>query len=1439
MKYLYKNLVLLNLCLLLILSACTVVSFEVTSITINPPTGIIKVGQKLTVTATVTIKSEDKNKILADLKEVVWTNSDESIAELSDISEGIAEVLGSGKGRGTVTAEILGKKAGETTITAAHKTNGNAKASIKITVLEEGKVSSVVVTPSSSSIKVGETLQLTATVNSSGLGAGDKVVAWSSANDGVATVNDQGVVTGASEGQTIVTATSIFDNTKSDTAIITVTNQKTVISVSIDPANVAMKVDDTQDLTATVSGINLDPADETVAWSIEDPNIATIDQQGVITGVSEGETTVTATSDFDSSISGTATVVITSNKIVASVTVDPANAAVKVGETQTFAATVNGANLDPADETVTWSIADSSIATVNQQGVVTGVTGGETIVTATSNFDSTKFGTAIILVKSVNSVILDPFSAAMKIGDTRAFTATVNGINLDPADETVFWSVENSSIATVNQQGVVTAVAEGQTEVTAVSDFDSSISATATVVVANNKSVTSVAVAPNNAAVKVGETQTFTATVNGTNLDVADQTVIWSVADNSIATVDQQGVVAGIAVGQTTVTATSDFDGTKFDTATIVVTNNKSVISVTVDPTNAALKIGDTQAFTATVNGTNLDPTDQTVTWSVADNSIATVDQQGVVTAASEGQTTLTATSDFDNSISGTATVVITSNKIVASVTVDPTSAAVKVGDTKTFAATVDGANLDPADQTTTWSVADSSIATVDQQGVVTGVAGGQTTVTATSDFDSSISGSATIVVKSVNSIVVDPTNAAMKVGDMQTFIATVNGTNLDPTDETVTWSIEDPNIATIDQQGVVTGVSKGETTVTAISDFDNSISGTATVVVTSNKIVASVTVDPTSAAVKVGDTKTFAATVDGANLDPADQTTTWSVADSSIATVDQQGVVTGVAGGQTTVTATSDFDSSISGSATIVVKSVNSIVVDPTNAAMKVGDMQTFIATVNGTNLDPTDETVTWSIADSSIATVEEGVITALTEGQTEVTATSDFDGTKSATATVVVTSNKSVTSVTIDPTSVTLKVGDTQTFTATVNGANLEPDDQTVSWSIADSSIATVNQQGVITAVTEGQTEVTATSDFDGTKSATATVVVTSNKSVTSVTIDPTSATLKVGDTQTFTATVNGANLDPADETVTWSIADSSIATVNQQGVVTGITGGETIVTATSDFDSTKFGTATIIVKSVNSVTVAPKEDEVLVEGQTTFTATVNGENLDPADQTVTWTTADPKVATIDKAGVVTGRTPGETEVIATSNFDPSKSGMATIVVKGVTSVAVTPEEDETFEGGRLTYIATVNGVNLDPADTSVTWSVADPKIATVDKAGVVTGLTVGKTTVIATSNFDPSKSGTATIVVKSVTSVVVTPSIEETFIKGQVKFSATVDGVNLDPDDKTVTWSVDDKSIADIDEKTGVVTGLAVGKTIVIATSNFDPSKFGTATIVVDPG
>ncbi len=268
----------------------------------------------------------------------------------------------------------------------------------------------------------------------------------------------------------------------------------------------------------------------------------------------------------------------------------------------------------------------------------------------------------------------------------------------------------------------------------------------------------------------------------------------------------------------------------------------------------------------------------------------------------------------------------------------------------------------------------------------------------------------------------------------------------------------------------------------------------------------------------------------------------------------------------------------------------VTGVSLNKTTATLTVGDTETLTATVSPD--DATDKTVTWLSSDTAVATVENGVVTAVGSGSANITVTTT-DGSKMASCAVTVNaatpSVVNVTGVEINKTSTTLTVGGTETLTATVS-----PDDATdksVKWSSDNTSVATVDANGKVTAVAEGTATITVTAT-NGTENTsddkTATCAVTVNAAtpsvvnVTGVEINKTSTTLTVGGTETLTATVSPD--DATDKSVMWSSDNTSVATVDANGKVTAVAAGTATITVTT-IDGSKTATCSVTVNAADS--------------------------------------------------------------------------------------------------------------------------------------------------------------------------------------------------------------------------------------------------------------
>jgi uncharacterized protein YjdB len=428
---------------------------------------------------------------------------------------------------------------------------------------------------------------------------------------------------------------------------------------------------------------------------------------------------------------------------------------------------------------------------------------------------------------AVATVTVSPSSASIVTGATQQLTAvTADSSKNVLTGRTVTWSSNNTAAATVDANGLVTAAATGTAMITATCEGKLG---TATITVTPLPApVATVAVTPATASIASGGTQQLTATTTDSAGNVlSGRAVSWTSNVPAVAAVNARtGLVSAISSGVATITAASEGQN---GTATITVTP-VPVATVSVSPLSASVVVGNTRQLSAiTKDSTGTILTGRTVAWS-SDNTAATVDASGLVTAVAVGSATITATSEGK---SGTSVITVTLVP-VASVTVSPTTASVMVGATQQLAATAkDASGSVLTGRSITWSSSNTTLATVNAStGLVTGIAaGGPVTITATTEGKSG-TGSITVTPVPVATVTVTPSPATVAVGGTQPLTATLKDANNNVlVGRVVTWSSNAPSVASVNaSNGVVTGVSSGSATVTATSE---SQSGTSSVTVT------------------------------------------------------------------------------------------------------------------------------------------------------------------------------------------------------------------------------------------------------------------------------------------------------------------------------------------------------------------------------------------------------------------------------------------------------------------------------------------------------------------------------------------------------------------------------------------------------------------------------
>ena len=416
---------------------------------------------------------------------------------------------------------------------------------------------------------------------------------------------------------------------------------------------------------------------------------------------------------------------------------------------------------------------------------------------------------------------------------------------------------------------------------------------------------------------------------------------------------------------------------------------------------------------------------------------------------------------------------------------------------------------------------------------------------------------------------------------------------------------------------------------------------------------VTGVTMNSTSLTLVEGETAELVATISPKNAD--NQTVLWSSSDGSVASVDN-GKVTALKAGKATITAKSD-DGGFTATCSITVNpktvEVTSVTLSKEGLALTEGESETLIATVNPE--DATDKSITWSSSDTSIVTVEEGKVTALKEGVAAITA---MAGDKSATCMVTVAKKIiEVESIELSNNTLDLTEGDTETLVATVKPDNAT--DKTVQWRTSDKSIATVSDNGLVTALKAGNVTITASC---GDKSDNCNVTINPKEvPVSSVTLSSGSLTLTVGESASLVATVLPENA--SDKTVIWSSSNTSVATVDNTGKVTGSGSGSSIITASC---GGKTAMCNITVKPATvSVTGVSLDHSTLsmTEGDTqALTATVFPSNA--TNKSVTWSSDNNTVATVSSSGVVSANAAGSAKITVRTN-DGGKTAECYITV------------------------------------------------------------------------------------------------------------------------------------------------------------------------------
>lgn len=406
----------------------------------------------------------------------------------------------------------------------------------------------------------------------------------------------------------------------------------------------------------------------------------------------------------------------------------------------------------------------------------------------------------------VSSVSLNKTSLTLQAGNSEQLHATV--LPATAKLKTVTWSSSNTSVATVDENGYVSAVAPGNATIT-VTTKDGGFTATCQVKVVTL--VQKIELNPQNITMYVDESININATVipgNATNKEL-----IWSSSNQSIATVSGN-VIKAIAPGNASITAyATDNSGIS---ATVPVSVLQHVESVTIQDTEIYVLIGGGYQLETTVSPMNA--SNKNLHWTSSDESIAKVDQNGFVTPVSRGKAVITATSE-DGNLS--CECIATIAQPITAIKLNQTSAKLNVGETLQLSAIplpddADNKNL-------IWNSTNSAIATVSSTGLVTAITPGTTDISVTGE-ETGIKTKCTVTINQPLSGISLSSNS-ITIGKGETATLKVSPIPSDASNSKYSVTSSNTSVATVTYSGlniVITAVGLGSSTITVKSEEGN-----------------------------------------------------------------------------------------------------------------------------------------------------------------------------------------------------------------------------------------------------------------------------------------------------------------------------------------------------------------------------------------------------------------------------------------------------------------------------------------------------------------------------------------------------------------------------------------------------------------------------------------
>lgn len=1178
-------------------------------------------------------------------------------------------------------------------------------------------------------------------------------------------------------------------------------NSVSVTGVTLDKEELSLQLNGTKTGTLKATITPATATNKAVTWSSTNTSIATVSGTGTsvtVTAVGVGTATIKVATE-DGSYEAECTVTVTDP--VTAFTLNKSSTVIHKGATETLSVASTTPSEPKQLYTVSWASGNTAVASVNAStGVVTANGIGTATITATiTNADGSTVSNSCEVTVDVPLTRINLNSSTLKLkkGETTTITASPYPDGAVLGD--VKWSSDTPGVVTVSGSGAtvsVTAVKSGTATITAVSKADSSIQATCTVTVTTLLDAISFDVVSTE--LEKGDTKTITCTINPADADISS--INWNSSAANIATVTGGSKVTVGSNGKATVTATITAVEKNDNKATITVTvvpksgetktatcsvsvvgKKVTGISISEKPTEA-MTIGDTRTLQATAFPEDAD--DPSVSWTSNDETVATVNGSGMITAVGKGTATITATAGDK-----TDTYTVKVNKktqaapnITYEVT-NRTSTGFTIKGTVSNAGNTSGILEYSINGGGSWVVpanGEYTFTSLSAFKAYTVIARYQADTTY--NVSSNAEQTRTVYTLVANPYTIDVSR--LRDANYVDALRTASGTatvsydtatgvlTLADSSKTYTITGSNNNVTVKTTAGMtqtvilsnatikdldVTNTSNATITMTGVSTVTGSISAANALTLNGSGTLNAGTIKAENGTVNIESGTVNAATVTAKdiNISGGTVTTTGAITaanDISITggtVIAKGGISAGdkvvISGGKTNVTATgSDGNPAISGSDITI-----------TDASV----------TATGGNGAP-------AISSTGNITMENANVTVNTTGDGSTPAIQAGDGDEYK----IIIDGGSVTGNSVDNMYSKNPV-DSQGNTIVTYKVSImdEAANRNETKSINAGSSVTLQAAGK-KGYRAGWKDQTGKTYVDGTavtiESDCSFTAVYTKISVTDVKVTVSAVELETG--KTVKAAVKVLPADAADTSVTWSSSNPAVAAVDSNGVITAKAKGTVVITVTSN-DTKVSDSVTIIVKEASKPAEGSSEETDVKASSILLTASVKGAGSVPVKGTyklapkksmtlkiafapenavkekVTFKSSNTKIAKVNAKGKITaGKKAGKATITVTSENGLKKTFKVQVMKKAVTKVKIKASK-KTIKVKKTFQLKAVISPSKTKASNSVYWKSSNSKIATVSSKGKVKGIKKGKVKITAIATDGSGKKATITIKVK----------------------------------------------------------------------------------------